>query len=57
VSTEDLIYLLDGMGVEHGVDLDGIMEASRFIVDAVGHPLRSKVFQVGGRLRLVAAPR
>jgi hydroxymethylglutaryl-CoA lyase len=57
VSTEDLIYLLDGMGVEHGVNLEGVMEASRFIVDAVGHPLRSKVFQVGGRPQTIPAPR
>jgi hydroxymethylglutaryl-CoA lyase len=57
LATEDLLYLLDGLGLEHGVDLDGVVEASRFIVDAVGHPLTSKVFQAGGRLRTVPAPR
>jgi hydroxymethylglutaryl-CoA lyase len=57
VSTEDLIYLLDGMGLEHGVNLDGVLEASRFIVDAVGHPLRSKVFAAGGRMQTIPAPR
>ncbi|MDQ3812014.1 MAG: hydroxymethylglutaryl-CoA lyase [Chloroflexota bacterium] len=57
VATEDLLYLLDGLGIEHGVDLDGVLAASRFIVDAVGHPLTSKVFQAGGRLRTVPAPR
>jgi len=57
LATEDLIYLLDGMGIEHGVKLEGVLEASRFIVDAVGHPLRSKVFQVGGRPQTIPAPR
>jgi hydroxymethylglutaryl-CoA lyase len=50
LATEDLVYLLDGMGIEHGVDLDRVLEASRFIAGAVGHPLTSKVFQAGGRL-------
>jgi hydroxymethylglutaryl-CoA lyase len=57
LATEDLLYLLDGLGVEHGVQLDGVLAASRFIVDAVGHPLTSKVFQAGGRPRPIPAPR
>jgi hydroxymethylglutaryl-CoA lyase len=57
VATEDLVYLLDGMGIQHGVSLDGVLAASRFIVDAVGHPLTSKVYQAGGRLATIPAPR
>jgi hydroxymethylglutaryl-CoA lyase len=57
VATEDLVYLLDGLGVEHGVDLGRVLEASRFIVDAIGHPLTSKVYQAGGRLATIPAPR
>jgi hydroxymethylglutaryl-CoA lyase len=57
LATEDLIYLLDGLGIEHGVDLDKVLAASRYIVDAVGHPLTSKVYQAGGRLTTVPAPR
>jgi hydroxymethylglutaryl-CoA lyase len=57
VATEDLVYLLDGLGIEHGVTLDKVLEASRFIVDAVGHPLNSKVYQAGGRLATIPAPR
>jgi isopropylmalate/homocitrate/citramalate synthase len=57
VATEDLLYLLDGLGVEHGVNLDGVLEGSRFIVNAVGHPLTSKVYQAGGRLTTIPAPR
>jgi isopropylmalate/homocitrate/citramalate synthase len=57
LATEDLVYLLDGLGIEHGVSLDGVIAASRFIADAVGHPLTSKVYQAGGRLRTIPAPR
>ncbi len=49
VATEDLVYALDGMGVEHGVDLDGVLAASRYIAGFLDHPLRSRVFQAGGR--------
>jgi hydroxymethylglutaryl-CoA lyase len=56
LATEDLVYLLDGLGIEHGVKLEGVIAASRFIVDAVGHPLTSKVFQAGGRARVVPLP-
>jgi hydroxymethylglutaryl-CoA lyase len=57
VATEDLLYLLDGLGVQHGISLDKVLDASRFIVDAVGHPLTSKVYQAGGRLTTIPAPR
>ena len=56
VATEDLVYLLDGLGIEHGVALGRVLDASRFIVDAVGHPLNSKVYQAGGRLATIPAP-
>src|SRR5258705_6092382 len=49
VATEDLLYLLDGLGVETGVSLDGVMEASRAIEPLLGHPLPSRVVQAGGR--------
>jgi len=57
VATEDLLYLLDGMGIQHGISLDRVLDASRFIVGAVGHPLTSKVYQAGGRLTTIHAPR
>jgi hydroxymethylglutaryl-CoA lyase len=31
VATEDLLYMLHGMGVETGVELDAVVEASRFL--------------------------
>lgn len=57
LATEDLLYLLDGLGLHHGISLDAVLAASRYIVDAVGHPLTSKVYQAGGRLRTIPAPR
>jgi len=48
LATEDLVYLLDGLGIEHGVRLGGVLEAARYISEALGHPLGSKVGQAGG---------
>lgn len=48
LATEDLVYLLDGLGIEHGVELDGVIAASAFIEDAVGHELRSPTYRAGG---------
>ena len=48
LATEDLVYLLGGMGLEHGVRLEGVLEAARFIASALGRPLASKVGQAGG---------
>ena len=45
LATEDLLYLLDGLGIESGVRLASVVAASRFIADKVGHPLTSKVYQ------------
>jgi isopropylmalate/homocitrate/citramalate synthase len=56
LATEDLLYLLDGLGIAHGINLDGVLAASRYIVDAVGHPLTSKVYQAGGRLKTIPLP-
>ncbi len=48
LATEDLVYLLDAEGIEHGVDLPRLLEAARFIAGALGRPLSSKVGQAGG---------
>jgi len=48
LATEDLVYLLDAIGLEHGVDLEGVLGAARFIADALGKPLATKVGQAGG---------
>ena len=48
LATEDLIYFLDASGWESGVALEGVLEAARFIADALGRPLATKVGQAGG---------
>ncbi|RPH36443.1 MAG: hydroxymethylglutaryl-CoA lyase [Chloroflexi bacterium] len=48
LATEDLVYLLDREGLRHGVDLNGVLAAARFIAEALGRPLASKVGQAGG---------
>ncbi len=49
VATEDVLYMLNGMGIETGVDLDKIIDAAWFISDVLGHPPRSKVAIAKGR--------
>jgi hydroxymethylglutaryl-CoA lyase len=48
LATEDLVYLLDASGYEHGARLEVVLEAARFIASALGRPLTSKVGQAGG---------
>jgi hydroxymethylglutaryl-CoA lyase len=48
LATEDLVYLLDGLQIEHGVSLKGVLEAAHFIAGALEKPLASKVGQAGG---------
>lgn len=43
VATEDVLYMLNGMGIETGIDLDKILAASRFISDVINKPPASKV--------------
>jgi hydroxymethylglutaryl-CoA lyase len=42
IATEDLVYMLHDMGVSTGLDLDGIVEASRFVSDVLGRELPSR---------------
>src|SRR4029079_1242641 len=48
LATEDLVYLLDAIGLETGVHLERVLDAARFIADALGKPLMTKVGQAGG---------
>jgi len=36
VATEDVIYMLHGMGIETGVDMDALLDAGRFISEFLG---------------------
>ena len=48
LATEDLLYMLHGMGIETGVSLDGVVAASRGLAPAIGHALPSKYLQAVG---------
>jgi len=48
LATEDLVYLLDAIGLDHGVSLDRVLLAARYIAGALGKPLTTKVGQAGG---------
>jgi hydroxymethylglutaryl-CoA lyase len=56
LATEDLVYLLDASGFEHGVSLEGVLDAARYIAAALGKPLASKVGQAGGWDAATGAP-
>jgi hydroxymethylglutaryl-CoA lyase len=42
VATEDVIYMLNGLGIETGVDLEALVGASQSVETAVGHDLPSR---------------
>jgi hydroxymethylglutaryl-CoA lyase len=45
LASEDLLYMLNGLGISTGVDLDALVEAGTFISKAVGRTSGSKVAQ------------
>jgi isopropylmalate/homocitrate/citramalate synthase len=48
LATEDLVYLLDGLGFDHGIELSRLLAAARYVAGILGRPLASKVGQAGG---------
>jgi hydroxymethylglutaryl-CoA lyase len=49
VATEDVIYLLDGLGIQHGVDMSSLLKASDYICTQLGRESQSRA---GRALRL-----
>ena len=43
VATEDVVYLLHGLGIRTGIDLDKLVDAGAFISKAIGKPNGSRV--------------
>ena len=43
VATEDVVYLLHGMGIDTGIDLDQLVDAGQFISDFLGRKSSSRV--------------
>ena len=54
LATEDLVYMLDGLGVKTGVDLGLLIEAGRVAETVVGRHLPGKVHQAGPRVLRLA---
>jgi len=48
LATDDLIYMLDGLGIETGVSLSALSKASAFIGRQLDHKLPSRYFQATG---------
>jgi isopropylmalate/homocitrate/citramalate synthase len=48
LATDDLIYMLDGLGIETGVSLAALSKASAFIGRQLDHKLPSRYFQAAG---------
>jgi len=47
VATEDLVYLLEGEGVETGVELDAVVATSRWLEGVLGRRLEGYVYRAG----------
>ncbi|MGI9294270.1 MAG: hydroxymethylglutaryl-CoA lyase [Pseudomonadales bacterium] len=43
VASEDVVYMLNGLGVHTGIDLDGLIDAGNFIVNFLGRASQSRV--------------
>ena len=50
IATEDLVYMLEGDGIETGVDLDELISVSEWLESLLGRQLEGKVYRAGGFL-------
>jgi hydroxymethylglutaryl-CoA lyase len=51
LATDDLIYMLDGLGLDTGVSLAALSDASAFIARKIDHPLPSRFAQAAAASR------
>lgn len=47
VSTEDVVYMFQGMGVETGISLDHLVAMNPWLTEKIQHPLATKAGRVG----------
>ncbi len=57
VSTEDLVYMIQEMGIETGIDIDRLLAVSRMLQEVVPHKLDSALLKAGKRTDLKPAPK
>jgi hydroxymethylglutaryl-CoA lyase len=43
LATEDLVWMLDGLGIQHGVNLDELADTSAWMAEQLGRPSPSRV--------------
>jgi hydroxymethylglutaryl-CoA lyase/(R)-citramalyl-CoA lyase len=48
IGTEDLVYLLEGEGVDTGVDLDALINVSKWLENLLGRQLEGYLYRAGG---------
>jgi hydroxymethylglutaryl-CoA lyase len=56
IATEELVHMVEDMGVATGVDLDAMIDAAREAERLVGRTLPSQVLRAGPRTRLTVDP-
>jgi hydroxymethylglutaryl-CoA lyase len=47
VATEDVVLLMEDLGVATGIDLEELVAVSHWLSDRIGHPMRSRVAAAG----------
>jgi len=47
IATEDLVYMLEGDGIETGVDLDALIAVSEWLEGLLGRPLEGQLYRAG----------
>ena len=47
IATEDLVYMLEGDGVETGIDLDALISISEWLEGILGRPLEGQLYRAG----------
>jgi isopropylmalate/homocitrate/citramalate synthase len=47
IATEDLVYMLEGDGVETGTDLDALIAISEWLEGILGRPLEGQLYKAG----------
>ena len=58
LATEDVVYLLDELGIQTGIDLEAAIDAARLLEDILGTPLPGQLMKSGPRTprRIKPAP-
>jgi hydroxymethylglutaryl-CoA lyase len=55
IATEELVHMVEDMGVGTGIDLDALIDAAAAAEQVIGHQLPSQVLRAGPRTRTVSA--